>query len=296
MKTMKEVLAKAEQFIYSHARLLDRKRYAYHFGQGTADEVLEALRPYQNADGGFGSALEPDIRTSASQPVATELALHVMDEMGAFDLQMLQGVRLYLQNTVIPGTGGWPLATRSIFEGPRAPWWNIEDDASPSLNPSGQLLALLYKQQTDPSFYKEQWFQQSDAFVRGKLLEANREDYHDVIQCIAFVRHAPQDARTQQMEQQLLDWLVSDELVERDPYKSGYRHTILDWFPSPDSFGASLVQKEQLTAHLDALVAQQQEDGGWPLPWEAISPACLNEWRGMRAVDNLRVLKAYGRL
>lgn len=296
MTNMKEVHAKAEQFIYSHARLLDRRRYAYHFGQGTAEEVLEALRPYQNADGGFGSALEPDIRTPASQPVATELALHVMDEVGIFDLQMLQGVRLYLENTVIPGTGGWPLATRSIFQGPRAPWWNIEDDTSPSLNPSGQLLALLYKQQADTSFHHEAWFSQSDAFVRSRLLEADRKDYHDVIQCIAFVRHAPQDTRTQQMESLLLEWLASDELVERDPYQSGYRHKILDWFPSPDSFGASHVPKELLAAHLEALIAQQQEDGGWPLPWDAISPACLNEWRGMRAVDNLRVLSAYGRL
>lgn len=55
------LLSKAHDYMYSNARLLDRRRYEFHFGNGSAEAVIDALRPYQNADGGFGGALEPDI-------------------------------------------------------------------------------------------------------------------------------------------------------------------------------------------------------------------------------------------
>ncbi len=62
-------LAAARSFILGNARLLDRHRFAFRFEGGRADDVVTALRPYQNADGGFGHALEPDLRGAESEPV-----------------------------------------------------------------------------------------------------------------------------------------------------------------------------------------------------------------------------------
>jgi hypothetical protein len=70
-----KILGRAKEFIYKNARLLDRKRYEFHFEGGTKEEVISVLRAYQNQDGGFGNALEPDIRCPQSQPVPTEMAL-----------------------------------------------------------------------------------------------------------------------------------------------------------------------------------------------------------------------------
>lgn len=67
MKLDRSRFMKAREFVYANARLLDRRRFEYHFEQGKAHPVLDALRAYQNSDGGFGSALEPDIRTPCSQ-------------------------------------------------------------------------------------------------------------------------------------------------------------------------------------------------------------------------------------
>ena len=50
----------ARTFIYRNARPLDIVRWQYHFENGSKEEVLTALAAYQNADGGFGHALEPD--------------------------------------------------------------------------------------------------------------------------------------------------------------------------------------------------------------------------------------------
>ncbi len=65
MKTRPD-LSKATDFIWRTARLLDRHRFAFLFLDGPRDAVLRALRPYQNADGGFGHALEPDLRGPVS--------------------------------------------------------------------------------------------------------------------------------------------------------------------------------------------------------------------------------------
>src|SRR5690606_37910934 len=71
----------AERFVRRDARLLDRHRFAHQFRGGPAGAVVAALVPYANPDGGFGNALEPDLRGAASQPEAVAVALRVLDEL-----------------------------------------------------------------------------------------------------------------------------------------------------------------------------------------------------------------------
>src|SRR4051812_47128833 len=72
-----DAIARAQQFFRHHGRDIDRALFAYHFEGGAREEVLAVLGRYQNADGGFGHALEPDIAAPDSNPFATELALLV---------------------------------------------------------------------------------------------------------------------------------------------------------------------------------------------------------------------------
>ena len=68
MTTTADRLARAGEFIWLNARLLERQLFACLFADGPRDPVLSALRAYQNADGGFGNALEADKRCPSSQP------------------------------------------------------------------------------------------------------------------------------------------------------------------------------------------------------------------------------------
>ena len=88
--------AAAETFIWSAARLVDRHRYAMLFGEGSADPVLAALSGYRNLDGGFGHALEPDLRCPGSQPAATLYALEILHEAGRLDSEMARGARAWI--------------------------------------------------------------------------------------------------------------------------------------------------------------------------------------------------------
>src|SRR5437588_2988112 len=80
----------AEHFMLLNARLIDRLRFARLFRGGTTDAVLTALRPYQNDDGGFGNAFEPDTRTPLSQPLPTMMALELLDELALWDPQFVR--------------------------------------------------------------------------------------------------------------------------------------------------------------------------------------------------------------
>ncbi len=51
---------KAKNYLYTYGRPLDQRRFEYHFEGGSQAAVLEALTAFQNGDGGFGKALEPE--------------------------------------------------------------------------------------------------------------------------------------------------------------------------------------------------------------------------------------------
>ena len=66
------------------------------FADGSAEPVLEALRGYRNGDGGFGHALEPDLRCPTSQPAPTLHALGVLNEAGAAGSEMARDARAWI--------------------------------------------------------------------------------------------------------------------------------------------------------------------------------------------------------
>src|SRR5687767_8757222 len=92
----------AERFIHTNARLLDRHRTAVVLHDAPAEPVLDALRAYRNPDGGFGHALEPDVRGPESEPVATAHALDVLADVGALDDPMVADASSWLASIVAP--------------------------------------------------------------------------------------------------------------------------------------------------------------------------------------------------
>ncbi len=141
-------LSKATDFIWRIARLLERRRFAYLFLGGEKQAVVEALRPYQNPDGGFGNGLEPDVRAPVSQPVPTWTALCVLDEAEAFDDPMVTRACDYLLSITTP-EGGVPFVLLSVRDYPHAPWWETGEQPPASLNPTAAIAALLHKHRVE---------------------------------------------------------------------------------------------------------------------------------------------------
>ena len=57
----------------------------------------------------------------------------------------------------------------------------------------------------------------------------------------------------------------------------------------------AIVRPSLIERHLDALAADQEEDGGWPISWPPISPGVAAEWRGVVTLKVLQSLASYGR-
>jgi hypothetical protein len=74
-------LPAAAAFITTHARVLDRRRFAVRFEGADPDGALAALDAYRNADVGYGWALEPDLRGPESQPGAALHAFEVFEDV-----------------------------------------------------------------------------------------------------------------------------------------------------------------------------------------------------------------------
>ncbi|QHT61469.1 hypothetical protein GXP70_16865 [Paenibacillus lycopersici] len=288
-----QIVEQAKEFLYGNARLLDRKRYEYHFEGGTKAGVIQALRAYRNTDGGFGNALESDIRCPFSQPVPTEVALLIMEEVDGFDAEIIRGIAEYMRSLTLPG-GGVPFVLRSAAEYAHAPWWKTESDDRPSMNPTGRIMGLLYKQQALPEIVHEAWFVRNAAYVWSAMANEAPEGFHDAVQWIAFLENVPDAARREAYLTKLDAYLTRPETIERDPFAGGYVQKVLDWCPDPKSYPRKFVNDDVLARHLDMLAGTQQADGGWPISWEAPSKGAELEWRGWVTVERLRTLRAYG--
>src|SRR5919112_3541305 len=111
----------AQRFVLANARLVDRHRLAVIVRGAPVEPVLAALRAYRNPDGGFGHALEPDIRDPASQPASTLHALEVLAGVGALDDPMVSEAAAWVA-TIAEPDAGVPMALPSAAAHPRAPW------------------------------------------------------------------------------------------------------------------------------------------------------------------------------
>jgi hypothetical protein len=283
---MKNLFERAEEFIWHNARLIERQLFEFHFKSGSSQAVLSALRAYQNEDGGFGNALEPDIRCPDSQPVPTQHALEILDVVG-FDEIMVQRVCDFLLS-ITTEEGGVPFVLPSVRHYPHAPWWNTEDKPPASLNPTAILCGLLYKHQ-----FRHGWLDRATAYCWEKIPGILPTDQHELGCVLAFLRYVPQRERAEKEMKRLSEHLLSSGLVA-EVGTAGYVRKALDWAPFPDDPLRVHFSEQEIRANLEEIVAGQQEDGGWEITWTPVSPGCEMEWRGWVTVGALRMLRANG--
>jgi hypothetical protein len=283
------VLRGAEQFSLMNARLLERLRFAFLFAGGPGERVLAALKAYQNPDGGFGNALEPDKRCVDSQPVDQEMGLGILEEIG-FDAPTVQRVCDHLMSISTP-EGGVPFVLPTVGSAPRAPWWNTSPNPPTNLNPTASIAGYLYQAQV-----QHPWLERAAAFCWAGVERVMAKDPHELLCVLRFLRHAPDRARAERELRRLGDLMMKSGVVALDPHAGGYVFGPLDFVPTPGDPLYALFSPQVIAEHLDALCARQQADGGWPITWQAVSPACEMEYRGIRTIEALKVLKAYGRL
>jgi hypothetical protein len=290
---MDDIFAAGDRFLLNHARLLERRLFATCFLGQPATHVIDALRGYQNDDGGFGHALEPDKRCPASLPIDVEVAFQALATAQTIDPEMVNRACDFLARTAADaGAGGGVPPAFPVIEGfPRAAHWT-EWTFEPGLNPTAGLVGLLYQLGVD-----HPWREAGAAYCWGKLDSGELpRDAHTLSETLIFLDQVPDRERADRFAAILAANLADIAMFHIDPHAEGYGLTPLAIAPQADSRWRSLFTEAQIDGHLERLMEAQQDDGGWPISWEPPSEEAVFEWRGVVTLGALRTLTSYGRI
>lgn len=279
-------LGAARRFLLSEGRLLEQRVAEVLFDGALPGAALTALQAYRNEDGGFGHALEPDIRAPASQPLDVEAAFQVMAALGAVDHETVVGACNFLHR-LGPGVG---CLTPEALQAPRAPHWDT-GALEPSLNPTAGIVACLWRWELE-----HPWREEATAFCWASLERGLPSDAHTFGEVLEFLTAVGDRERAESCIAGLAGAVPSLALFHLDPGAEGYGLTPLHFVRDRQSRWAALFDGALLESHLDALVAAQEEDGGWPISWETVGPAARQEWRGVETLRALRTLAAFDRV
>jgi hypothetical protein len=281
----------AEAFLHANARLLERRRFACLFEDASPEPVVQVLRAYRNPDGGFGHAIEPDMRAPTSQPVGIHTALEILHQVGAPDEELIAGAGDWLA-TITRDDGGIPFMLEDGLGYPHAPWWQYEDASSPIQTPVNAA-ALHALGSGHP------WLDGASEYCFRRLAELDlsritTEAGYALQFGVAFLNVVPDAARAEQALDALAPALAPMAAAEPDP--GAEVASPLDLAPDPGSRSRRLFDDATIARHLDAVEAAQLEDGGWTVSWPDWNPAASLEWRGVATVEALRLLRANGRV
>jgi hypothetical protein len=291
---------KARSFVEDEGRPLERAKLAFHLDGAGPDAVVSELAEFQNADGGFGHGLEPDLRTPASSALATTVGLQTLREVcAAEDHPVVAGAVGYLVATYDATRKAWEIIPEEADFSPRAGWWNYANTAEAFgrflVNPRAEAVGYLYEYST---IVPTEMLAELSADVLSHLAgSAARIEMHDFL---CYLRLAETPRLPDELREPVVERLRSSvrHTVESDPKAwKGYCTTPLDVAPTPTSVLASEFTSDEIDANLDHLIASQTSDGSWAPPWEwgrytTAWRQAKSEWKGVLTVRALTTLRA----
>ena len=298
-----EAFQASRRFVETTARTLEIARFHHHFEGASGDGVLAALGAYQNDDGGFGHALEPDLRAPESSALCTSIAFQVFRATGATpDEDTISAGMAYFLETIDRDEWHWRIIGPSAGRSPHAPWWNEagrEDEFDRfSLNPTAEILGYLYDEERH---VPGDIIRRVSERVTSHLSGLQKIEMHELLCCLRLLQTETLPADIQEQIHRKVTHFV-DDATTRDPEQwRGYSLRPLQVVDDPGSpFMPGL--EEAVAANLDYEIASQNEDGSWTPTWSwgsAFPDAwakARREWSGIITIEKLLLLKRFSRI
>jgi hypothetical protein len=293
-------VARAERFVWLTARVLEQRLFAHHFRGGAAEPVEAALDAYRNGDGGYGHALEPDLRGPVSQPLHTARALRVLDAVGRCAGQRVERMCRYL-TSVSTADGALPAVHPSQRGYPTAPFLPVVADPPSELLATGPVVGLLHRNEVWHA-----WLFRATDFCWQAVESLEKSHPYEIEAAVAFLDAVPDRPRAEAAADRLGRLVRAQGLAVLDPdrleaypvspgYAPGEHHFPCDYARTPGSLARGWFTDDEMARSLDHLAARQEEDGGWPVRWRRWAPAPALEARAIVTIEALRTLGAYGR-
>lgn len=286
----------ATSFMATHARTMDRRRFHLLLGEPDPTGALHALAAYVNPDGGYGWALEPDLRSTESQPVGAMHAFEVFEEIAPETAPQAVQLCDWLESVSFDD-GGLPFAFPVGNPAGCAPWWAQADGTTSSLHITTAVASVAHRvARHDHSVAKHAWLEQATRYCMQTIEAMDRPGHAlELLFALAFLDSAYE--REPKAGAALTRLGAAIPAGGAIPVEGGTEEEMIrpiDLAPTPDRPVRDLFAPEAISADLERLAGLQQGDGGWPVEWATSSPASALEWRGYLTVRALSILQRNG--
>ena len=278
-----ERLIRARTFLAGNARLIERRVFETVFDGGDPARVVAALEAYRNTDGGFGHALESDLRTPATQPLHVETALSLLKDAGVRHPSIAQQCCEFVAKVAAPD-GGLPAFLPGALDYPAAAHWQAGFGAVPSLERACGTVALLTWHGVE-----HPWLTYATEQCRRYLLTAVVDEAHHLRYATMFASLVLQGAARDELLARLRTMLPSAQFYVAETPVARYGLT-------PLHFARTWFDDATIARHLDDLERSQRRDGGWSIRFTPPTAAAAVEWRGHFTLEALCTLRLHGRL
>jgi hypothetical protein len=286
-------LSAATDFMATHARVLDRRRFELLNGQRDPSGTLAALDGYRNPDGGYGWGLEADLRSPESQPGAALHAFEVFEDIAPATAPQAAMLCDWLDSVTLPD-GGLPMALPLGTTAGSGPWWQAADPTVSSLQITAVTAAAAQRvADHDPAVAAHPWLERATRYCLNAIEAIDEAPFAYVLAFSVGLLDAVHESVPEagDLLRKLGTYIPADGQIRvRGGTEDEALHP-LDVAPYPDRPARDLLSAEVVSADLDRLAALQQDDGGWVVDFLKISPAGSLDWRGhatVRAIDILR--------
>jgi hypothetical protein len=305
----RKAFQQARQFLKTQARPLDRAMFEHRFKNGSIESVVTELAHFRNDDGGFGHALEADVRTSSSSALATGIGLRILKELGCpADHPLVRGAVEFLLETFDDGAKVWRVVPHDTNAFPHAPWWHDKDGSLARtfddflIIPRAEIVGLLHHYAT---LVPSDWLKYVTEHTVATIETAADEILGgggDSLRCALNL--AETDELPEYFRERLVPRLRAATLVivSRNPEEwDSYCAPPLKAAPSPASIIADLLW-DDLQLHLDYQIEHQTSEGAWDPVWSwgdsypDVWEQAKHEWRGYLTLEALTTLHAFGRI
>ncbi|MEQ8677750.1 MAG: hypothetical protein RLP44_24215 [Aggregatilineales bacterium] len=276
-------IEKAREFVYANGILWERAAFAYLFGdqnrrQAHLARLHQCLLCYKNTDDGWGHALEHDIKTPDSHPLALEYILQVT--VRDWDIpagNLFDGTVAWVSNNQTDD--GALKNPPSVLTYPHAPWWNEGGQTAPD-SITGNLTALGLVS-PELASKTQAWAQENLTLEKIQANEWLFMAYH-AFDYFMNVDDFP-DVETYRV--------ATIENIRECAAKAPEKQypALLAFAPTPDS-RVSKAMPELVERSLTYLLDTQEADGRWRDEHD------LGHWQPAATIGALRALQRHGKL